>query len=108
MSEVMRRVYARKAAKRAAWAAERAAKKAQTPRAIPVPLNTELGRTSRERCHLPLANYMKLRVAGDSSLRDALFQVPITNLLSRSCRPWAHSRKNCVYLVPRLLTPRGL
>jgi hypothetical protein len=45
MSEIMRRVHARKAAKRAAWAAERdaraverAAKKAQTPRAIPVPL----------------------------------------------------------------------
>ena len=38
MSEVMRRVWAAKAAKRDARAGERAAKKAQTPRAIPVPL----------------------------------------------------------------------
>ena len=37
-SELMRRVHARKAAERAAWAAERAAKRGQTPRAIPVPL----------------------------------------------------------------------
>jgi hypothetical protein len=37
-SELMRRVHARKAAERAAWAAERAAKRGQTPRAIPVTL----------------------------------------------------------------------
>ena len=39
-------------------------------------------------------------------MRSSKSRSPI--LLSRSCRPWAHSRKNLVYLVPRVLTPRGL
>ena len=50
-------------------------------------VNTELGRISRDRCHLPQANYMKLRLHGDS-IPSALTILLVSNGLQKSILRW--------------------